>query len=81
MRKKTRKPKTRKPTYGRVSFRFEYVVRLRDPAMVERAKQALLDDVAAAMNYEEMYDNIQVLPDPGARAEYIPEFLREAEDG
>ena len=74
--KKTKK----KPKMGRVVLNFGYVVDLNNQEMVDHAKDCLFEDVCSAIKYDEVADWIDVVDDPNATPEEIPEFLLEEEE-
>lgn len=71
------------PNLGRVVFNVNYVVDLDDKDMVAEAKQCVFEDVMNAVKYDEVPDHIDIIADPTAKAEDIPEFLlhKEEDDG
>lgn len=45
--------------------------------MIDEARQCVYEDVMNAMKYDEVAENIDVISDPSAKVEDIPEFLTE----
>lgn len=67
--------------YGKVEFKISYVVDLDDQIMVDDAKQCVFEDVMNAVKYDEVVNYIDAAEDPTAKAEDVPEFLREENNG
>jgi hypothetical protein len=60
---------------GRVILKSSYVVDLNNREMVDAAKIALYEDVMNAVKYNELHTWIDIIEDPDANEEDIPEFL------
>jgi hypothetical protein len=60
---------------GRVILKSPYVVDLNNREMVDAAKIALYEDVMNAVKYNELHTWIDIIEDPDANEEDIPEFL------
>lgn len=65
---------------GRVEFKISYVVDLENENMIDDARQCVYEDVMNAVKYDEVAESIDVISDPLAKAEDIPEFLTEQID-
>ena len=73
-------PKKRKRKLGRVSFETGYIVYLDDAEMIERAKEAVLDDVQTAFNNRELNIYLEVEPAPNVDESDISQWLEEEEE-
>lgn len=65
---------------GRVAINSGYIVDLDDDEMVQRAKDALYEDVDNAVKYNEIYNWIEIEQDVDAKEKDISTFLLETED-
>lgn len=63
------------PKLGRVCINISYVVDLNNEIMVEEAKDAVYEDLCAAVKSDELYSNITVIEDKKAKLKDIPDFL------
>jgi len=65
---------------GRVVIDLGYVVDIENPDMVERAKDAIFEDMMNAVKYDEVYNNIDIVDDPEANECDIPDFLKDLDE-
>ncbi len=66
---------------ARVEARFSYVVDLDDPAMVDEARECVVEDICNAVKFGEEAEHVRVgEPDPSLKPEDIPSFLTEGRD-
>lgn len=72
--------KKHKRKLGRVSFETGYTVYLDDAGMIERAEEAVLDDVQTACRNQELHNYLVVEPAPDADERDIPLWLEEEEE-
>jgi hypothetical protein len=66
--------------YKRLIIDLGYVVRSGDDEMIQHAKEAFYEDLMNMYKYDEIFDAIDIVDAPGAKATDIPEFLLEKED-
>ena len=60
---------------GRVCINIAYVVDLNNKTMVQEAKDAVYEDLCAAVKYDELASCITVIEDKKAKLKDIPDFL------
>jgi hypothetical protein len=65
---------------GKVTIGHSYAVDLDNQAMVDEAKDCLVEDMSNAAKFDEMHANVHVEEDPDACPGDIPEFLQNQED-
>lgn len=68
------------PKVVRVQMGGSYVV-LNTKEGIREGRAALYEDIMNAAKYEELQDYIEVVIDPGAKEEDIPDFLRPEMEG
>lgn len=62
---------------GKVRIHNEYIVNLDNEAMVDHAKDALIEDIFNAVKFDEVQDGIEIVEDATLTEEDIPDFLKE----